>query len=220
MPSPAIVTCLPKSFTTSSIGGGVIDYDAVFLDVNMPTYDGIDIGTKIRHYSSRTEIIYISGQENRVFDCFSVRPYGFLRKSRFLEDIEPLIKRFINDQISRHSGQGNIVAFRSKTSIVNIRGDEIKYIESVKDYQYIHITESKEPVKIRSSLEKIFEQLGDSDFIRCHKAFLVNCKFIRRIDYDNITLITGETVPVGRTKIAEVREKYILYNRKKGMFKI
>ena len=52
--------------------------------------------------------------------------------------------------------------------------------------------------------------------LRTHKGYLVNLKYIRRIDGSGITLSNGAVVGLSRTKVQEVKAQYLKYLRKTG----
>ncbi len=57
-------------------------FDIVFLDIELPQINGIDIGKKIRDemHDEITKIVYISGKDSYAMDLFDVRPLNFLIK--------------------------------------------------------------------------------------------------------------------------------------------
>lgn len=194
------------------------NYNALFLDIDMPDLDGITLGKKLRAADVRSDIIFVSGREERVFDALSQHPYGFIRKGNFLHDIADLSKLYIAEKSSR--GRGNKIEVTSRGVIMRIDVDDIVYIESLKDYQYIYTVGHKEPEKIRLSMDGLEAQLSKYGFLRIHKGYLVNYKFIQRIDGDCVTLSTGAQVPVSRRKLQETREEYLRLSRDCGTVRL
>ena len=162
-------------------------YDVVFLDIDMPSVDGITFGKKLRVKKEAIDIIYLSSREDRVFESFAIRPFGFIRKSNFLQDSKEIIKLFI----SAHAEDGidRTVDLKTCTSIVSLSVKEIVYIESLKDYQFLHLRDKTEPIKLKSTMNVIEKQLEPFGFLRGHQGYIVNILFIRQIDNADITLI-------------------------------
>ena len=50
-------------------------YNAVFLDINMPKCDGIELGTKLKAFDANLDVIYVSSAEDRVFESLKMHPY-------------------------------------------------------------------------------------------------------------------------------------------------
>ena len=55
-------------------------------------------------------------------------------------------------------------------------------------------------------LEEITDQFG---FIRIHKGYLVNYRFIQHVSSTEVTLSDGIKLPIGRSKAPEVKKKYL-----------
>ena len=65
---------------------------------------------------------------------------------------------------------------------------------------------------IRSSFdEEIGELIREDDFMQVHKSFLVNKRYVRRLNGDHILLESGDGVPVSKKRAADVKREYLLY---------
>ena len=58
-------------------------------------------------------------------------------------------------------------------------------------------------------MELLENELQNRGFIRTHKGYLVNYRYISYIANLSVTLTTGEVVPVSRDKNTEVKEHFI-----------
>lgn len=192
-------------------------FDAVFLDINMPKCDGIELGRRLKAQRQNLEIIYVSSAEERVFDSLSVHPYGFVRKSSFLKDIAGIVKMYVAEHSEKES---SILELKVHGAILSLKMADIIYIESIRDYQYIYLLGQKEPEKVRLTMEAIESQLSPHGFIRVHKGYLVNYHYIRRIDAADIVLASGACVPVSKRKLQQVREEYMQLNRRHSVFRL
>lgn len=82
-------------------------------------------------------------------------------------------------------------------AIVHIPYTNIRWFETDGNYTTINLVDNKRRV-IRKPLSELQEQLPSSAFIRIHKSFLVNKKYISEIRASHIVVGTQE-LPVGRT---------------------
>ena len=53
------------------------------------------------------------------------------------------------------------------------------------------------------------QKLEPHGFLRIHKGYLLNYRFIRRIGDNEVTLTSGERLPVSRRKYQEIRDAYM-----------
>ena len=192
-------------------------FDAVFLDINMPKCDGIELGRRLKAQRQNLDIVYVSSAEERVFESLSVHPYGFVRKSSFLKDIAGIAKMYIAEHGDKESP---MLELKLHGSILSLKTADILYVESIRDYQYIYLLGKTEPEKVRLTMDTIESQLSPHGFIRAHKGYLVNYHYIRRIDAADIILTSGVRVPVSKRKLQQVREEYMELNRRHSVFRL
>lgn len=182
------------------------DFELLFLDIDMPGMDGITFAKKLRAGNSRTEIIFVSNREDKVFDALRTNPGGFIRKSRFLEDVSAVIDQWMKTRPKEERAK-LVVQSREKTVTVPL--DTILYIECRDKTQFLHASNLPEPVEMRRSMQELEEALAPAGFLRIHKGFLVNYKFVRRLESTEALLINGERVPMSRRRVQEIRNEYL-----------
>ena len=60
-------------------------------------------------------------------------------------------------------------------------------------------------------LDNINEMLQDFNFCRVHKSYLVNLKYVEKIERYMLKLSTGDKVSISQPKYNNVREQFIYY---------
>lgn len=103
----------------------------------------------------------------------------------------------------------------NQTDILTISPESIIYIQTADNYikiQYLIDGTQKKNALFRSTLSKIESQLDDKTFIRCHRSYLINAKFIEDIigDAQGLKLIIShinEVIPVGRSYTTEFKNR-------------
>ena len=86
---------------------------------------------------------------------------------------------------------------------INVKLNNIKYVEGQRNYSVLHLLDSK-PIILSRTLMKLQAEL--SAFIRIHKGYLVNPKFITPNQLLSktklrVTLSTGEVLVVARRRM-------------------
>ena len=183
-------------------------FDIVLLDIDMPDLDGIEVGRRIREMKNGTQIIFVSECESRVFESFEVQPLGFVRKSNFLNDIAAVVKLYIKTCVQEQNS--GYMEFETRSGLLNLKIRQIRYIEGSRNYQMLYLENSSEPMEIKMTLDKLEETLEPHGFIRIHKGYLVNCQFIQRIQNTALSLRDGVELPIGRSKMGEVKRKFLI----------
>lgn len=185
----------------------------LFLDIDMPEMDGIRLGERLRELGSEADIIYVSNMDERVYEVFPVHPWGFVRKSRFDAEIGGVAERYVRERAGRAP---RIVIQDAQGAPHAIAPETLVYVESAGKLQKL-FTADGGYMTARCALRELEEKLSGAGFIRVHKGFLVNYRFIRRIRSRGVELDDGRTLPVGRGRLDEVRERYLALMKWKGL---
>lgn len=190
-----------------------IPFELIFLDIDMPGLDGIEFGEQLRTHGCHTDIIYISNMEDRVYEVFRANPWSFIRKKYFDAEIARIIESYIH-ALRRRTVQ--IILQDTDGNTQALRPDAVMYAESFGKLQKIYSAQDLPPFLVRCSLHELEESLSSLGFIRTHKGFLVNYRFIRKITSRGIVLENGQSLPIGRDRLQPTRERYLSLMKWKG----
>ena len=94
----------------------------------------------------------------------------------------------------------------NKSSIYSLLPSEILYVEAYHRHLFIHTAKHK--ITICGKLKDVCEKLEGYGFVLCHQGFLVNTRYIERIDGDTIYLTGGDSVPISSRKRKGFIEQY------------
>ena len=189
-----------------------VSYDLLFLDIEMPGLSGIDVAKQLRHEGNLVDIIFISNREDLVFDALRVNPRGFIRKTRFIQDVSGVIDTYFAYRSEKT--QEKVLIVRQRDQVLHLSLEKLKYIEGSGKKQLAVTVDRDEQIEMTKSMQELEEELQDSGFLRIHKGYLVNYRFIRRIGVDEVVLGDGTKLPISRRKHQEVRDKYMEWMQK------
>ncbi|MGN1060912.1 MAG: LytR/AlgR family response regulator transcription factor [Candidatus Coproplasma sp.] len=198
-----------------NVNGGARSYDLVFLDIDMPKASGIDLAKALRKIGKTMDIVFVSNREDKVFDTFSVRPFGFVRKNNFSHDLNDTLRSYINLKVLSDSF---IVLKTVNNSVTrNVRVADIVYIESFRYKQYVYMADG-EQIDIHMTMKELESKLAQFDIVRAYQGYLVNLKYVQRIERTGIILNykDGVTINISRDKVQELKTLYLKYLRKIG----
>lgn len=184
-------------------------FDLLLLDIDMPKVDGIRFGLYLRENKDRSEIVYVSNREDRVFESFQVHPFGFVRKSHFLKDIGAVIDAFLAARREEDKEGDQLLVPQGKSGIVSIPIRSIIYIEGSGKQQIVHLDDRKDVLVLRSSMENLESKVAGKGFLRIQKGYLVNYRRISVIARTQAELTNGEVLPLSRSNAARIREEYL-----------
>ena len=191
--------------------------DLLFLDISMPECDGIEMAKRMTESDMEQcpDIVFVSSNQERVFDSFQVRPFGFVRKDQFMQDVSGVCRRYFEKRIAGDE-RNKKFELRDGHGISVLQAESIIYIESYRNTQTVYLNEEK-IVILHSTMEQVTSQVLEFDFIRIHKGYIVGCMHIRKFGRKEVVLDNGITLPVGRMYYKDAMEKYMSYIRIKGI---
>lgn len=185
-------------------------FHVLFLDIEMPIISGIEVANELRKINSHIAIVFITNRDDLVFQSIQYKPFRFIRKSLFLEELPETVYALIH----HFYNENEYYTFETKTSLTKIKVVNIIYIESRKHFLYVYCRDSEQCVRGTMNLfEEIFEPKG---FIRIHSGYLVNFKYIYSINKTEVLLDNQERLPISRHRLAEVKKKLLLFTRGMG----
>ncbi|WP_070042377.1 LytR/AlgR family response regulator transcription factor [Robinsoniella peoriensis] len=181
----------------------------IFLDIDMPGFNGLDAGEYLFERKNNREIVYVSGYENYVFDALKYYPFDFVRKTHMQHEIPRAIENFIG-------------VHRTDSIFINITSGYKTLRVLVKDILYISkmgrktcITKSnEEPIYTWESMATIEKSCFDLGFSRISKDRIVNLKYVEGIEKGKITLNNGKTLPLSNEWLEVTVKQFLVYRRK------
>lgn len=85
---------------------------------------------------------------------------------------------------------------KSNSKLVKLNTKDIYFIEALKDYVVINTKETR--YTIHSTMKEIETKMGNTEFIRVHRSFIVRLDKIAAIDFPNLVLEDDKKViPIG-----------------------
>lgn len=177
-------------------------YDVILLDIEMPGCSGINLASKLNEQkggSDKPYIIFVTNRDGLVFDALKQQPYSFVRKSH-LEDLEPCFDRLIT-----FCESDIYYPIKSGRDIECVALKDIFYLEKQKNYVIYHTAHGT--ILERTTLDKKSDLLN-TGFLRTHIGYMVNTRFIEKIQTRDIILSDGKMIPLSRKYSDAVRKQF------------
>lgn len=196
-----------KEFIADNIK--MMEYQIVFLDINMEEIDGLEAARELRKLCRDTYVIFVTAFINYTLEGYKVDAIRYLLKSdgNFGQCVcESLDAVFEKMQYKPH-----IREFSFQQGARRVALEKIVYIESSLHKLTFYVAEEGiVPYTMYETLNHI-AAIFTADFVRIHQSYLVNLRFVRRIEGNNLLLQDNLALPVARSKLKEVRQKIAMY---------
>lgn len=182
--------------------------DILFLDIDMPYFNGMDIAKMITDQKLNILIVFVTSYDALVYRTFAYRPFAFIRKSFFEQEIDEVMERLEKELLSRKEE----LILQKGQDLIRLLIAEIYYMESDGNYVKIHTKNGTE--KYRATMAEMECELRGKGFLRCHKGYLVNTAHISRVSGSDMEMADQSRLPVGRSYEKEVKRAILLMMRK------
>ena len=181
-------------------------YDLLFLDIAIPSLNGIDLCKKLKSLYDKSMVIFISNKEDLVFQTFEVRVFRFVRKNHFNKELQKMAEDILLEL--RKSDGDSVQTFETRkgdTYSFNLKG--ILYVEAFGKQCCVVTDKDKKFVKYSfTDFEKL---LADYNFIKVHRSYIINYRFIYAIKNDCVILNNNQQIPISRKRLKDVKSEYI-----------
>ena len=202
--------------------------DLVFLDVQMPVMNGIEVAERLAVLEHVPYVIFVTAYDEFAIKAFEVNALDYLvkpiEKQRFLASIErakaairnremlDLTRRLV--QLGRKPGEKPATAssreelmVRNGDDVHQLTTDDIVWIEAAN--QYVHIHTRSRRYTVSESLGQYAKRIRDPRFFRIHRSALANAAAVRRVTRrrngtHSLELDNGETLVVARSRASLV----------------
>ncbi len=182
-------------------------YDIIFIDIEMPNCNGIEIARKIKILTTESLIVFVSNYPEYMQESFSAHPYFFLQKPINRSQIFQILDDSIEHMKKNNS---HIVIVNNNGINVVVHLNTLMYIESTnsKD-KNLRFHTTKEDIATKGIIKEWIERLEPYGFICCYRGIIINLKYVHFLYKRNVTLTDGSTFPISRDKEQNLNHWYI-----------
>ncbi|GKW27332.1 LytR/AlgR family response regulator transcription factor [Pectobacterium brasiliense] len=199
------------------------DVDAIFLDINIPSLDGVWLAQNISKFAHKPYIIFITAYKEHAVEAFEVEAFDYILKpyheSRIVTMLRKLETTWQQRQIAPAVETGVPSGTpRSAQHTINLMKDERIIVTDINNIYYAAAQEKvtlvytrREEFIMPMNITEFCNRLPEEYFFRCHRSYCVNLTKIREIvPWFNNTYILRLNdldfeVPVSRSKIKAFR---------------
>ncbi|NWC64403.1 LytTR family DNA-binding domain-containing protein [Cedecea sp. P7760] len=194
------------------------EVDAIFLDINIPSLDGVLLAQNISKFAHKPFIVFITAWKEHAVEAFELEAFDYILKpyqeSRIigmLQKLEAAYQQQTSQPASNHEN-------RDATTI-NLIKDERIIVTDINDIYYAEAHEKmtfvytrRESYVMPMNITEFCSRLPESHFFRCHRSYVVNLSKIREIEpwFNNTYILRLRDldfqVPVSRSKVKEFRQ--------------
>ena len=183
----------------------------LFLDIDMKGMNGFELARAIHEQSEKTLVIFVSGYDNFVYSSFKFNPFDYMRKSHIDEETDAVFK----SAVQKFMSDSTTAVFKTVDGDMNIRINDIIYIESERNYFAVHCGKNT-AFRCRGALSTAEPMLAAHDFYRINSSVIVNLDNISSVKSNRqVTMSDGAEFIVSQGKYPGFRAAYLDFSRRR-----
>lgn len=202
--------------------------DVIFMDINMPGLNGIELAKRVREFNDKIKIIFVTAYEEHALRAFEVAATDYLLKPFDEKRIDKTINR-IKSMFIEVEAVDNDLSNRLSEIIRKIDKED-KFLKripceingkiilvDISSIFYCFIEDEKTYVKTFDKKLMTHHTLGEiedkTNFFRCHRSYLVNIENITELHpwfHSTYKLIMKDKekseLPLSRNNVKKLKE--------------
>ncbi|MET8570348.1 LytTR family DNA-binding domain-containing protein [Streptomyces sp. NPDC004783] len=188
--------------------------DVVFLDIQMPGLDGLDLARLLTGFARPPLVVFVTAHEDFAVQAFDLKAVDYVLKPVRTERLAEAVRRVVEQRGTAAASRIPVhepdpdhipVELGGVTRFVPV--EDITHVEAQGDYARLHTGRGSHLVRIPlSTLEERWRARG---FVRIHRRHLVALRHIGelRLDAGTVSVLVGtEELQVSRRHARELRD--------------
>lgn len=179
------------------------EVDVLFLDINMPEGNGIELLNLIQGKNIRT--VFTTAHSEYAIDAIKLSAFDYLLKPINITELKRVHSKLQTQlQASRTNCKKISIKISSSHHIFNL--DDITHISSEGNYTTVYSTTEK-PLIISKNLKKVeTDYFSNLPFFRCHQSHIINIDQVKSYNTYELTLADNSKIPISNKKHTEFIE--------------
>ncbi len=183
------------------------EVDLLFLDIQMPKISGLEF---LRTLQNKPLVIITSAFQDYALESFDLAVCDYLLKpfrfNRFLQAANRALelKQLTQKSLLPSTGLTAIPEANNKTILIKsdkkqllMELNAVYYFESLGNY--VKVWEDEKFILTPKTLTSFESQLSEDQFVRIHKSFIVNKKWVHYVEGNRVFLKNGVEIPIGKS---------------------
>ncbi|MEV6065852.1 LytTR family DNA-binding domain-containing protein [Nocardia sp. NPDC052001] len=194
--------------------------DAVFLDINMPGLDGLELAGILSEFARPPAVVFVTAHDDRAVAAFDLGAVDYLlkplREARLAEAVRRIVAGRAQPPPVADIDPHEVIPVELGGATTLVNRASVSWVEADGDYSRLHTNSGSHLVRIPlSELESRWQEAG---FVRVHRSYLVALRLVtglRTVGTGTVVCLRAEgsaaavELPVSRRQVRDLKQRLI-----------
>lgn len=190
-------------------------WDLIFLDIEMPGIDGIELAKSIRLSNTKVILAFVTGHQKYLSESYKIHPFDYILKPFTKCTIFDFFDELYRYYFSKDN-EDSFIKFNTSEGTINIEKSNIVYFEYINNSSILPNRSVRLVTKlgvfiIKQQIGVLFDSLDQTVFARPHQSFIINLENINSFKNNDIIMTNGDVIPISQKKIKHIRQHFAKY---------
>ncbi|MTE13963.1 LytR/AlgR family response regulator transcription factor [Nocardia aurantiaca] len=195
--------------------------DAVFLDINMPGLDGMELAGILSEFAAPPAVVFVTAHDDRAVAAFDLGALDYLlkpvRQARLTESVRRIAAgRTAPAREDQRSDPHAVIPVELGGVTTLVARDSVAWVEADGDYARLHTDTGSHLVRV--PLSELEKRWRDAGFVRVHRSYLVALRQVaglRTVGSGTVVCLRAGgsapavELPVARRQVRELKQRLI-----------
>lgn len=168
------------------------EVDCIFLDIEMPDFNGVELAKIINQFSEKPKIVFVTAFHKYIVNDLKEEVIDYLLKPFSFEDFKTVADKIAKAQLLKETlvSDENNASFFLKVDArqVKLFLEDILFLESMGDYVKIFTESRKSPLIPLITLKKMRTYLPDKSFLQINRSQIINLQKIDSFGKNDLSI--------------------------------
>lgn len=169
------------------------EVDCVFLDIEMPDLNGIELSKILNNFAKSPEIVFVSAYGKYAIEGFKLDVVDFLLKPYSFEELKNAAQKVVKSIEAKNVLKTSLSSddsffIKIDAQQVKLISSEILYVESMRDYVKIYTENREVPYIPLMTLKKVKSILTQNYFLQINRSQIINVSKITSYGKNSLSI--------------------------------
>lgn len=180
-------------------------YDLIFLDIDMPEMNGIELGKKIKEVNEYVLITFVTAHDKYALKAFEADAFQYMLKPVQKEQLRKVLHKSHRLLMKMNREEQGFIPVKENEKYTKVFYKDILYFEKCKNKIRIVCEESEYAIYL--TFRELKEILGVEPFVQCHQGTIVHKEKITGFKNNKILILNEKHfISVSRSYSKVIRD--------------